>query len=573
MSQALKTTIPWHKFEISSDQTHHLINQKPAYLARFLSVSKFHSPGLAPAVDESGALHIDALGKPAYHHRFLQTFGFYEERAAVKSSSGWHHVLPDGSPLYSPRYAWCGNFQEGFCAVAEQNKGFYHIDLQGERVYPQNFSYAGDFHDGYAVIQNEKGLHTHIDSRGNYLHDRWFLDLDVFHKGFARAKDQKGWFHINFQGKALYTQRFKNIEPFYNGIARVETEHGALLRISEEGKPISTLREAIHDEFHQVSAELVSYWRYNTLQAANQLQLFDSLPSSIENISRQLKLPQHSICKLLRALQEMGYVDITDKKHWSCTGKGEYLQAGHPYSLKKASQLWNEEHLTCWKNIHYSLKTSLPAFNHLYKKSWFDWLTEHPEKNQTYHEALSTYARRDYRDFSLKVNLNNHSSLLDIGGSTGALLINILKQHPHLKGFLLDLPNVIRLTKIPEQLKNCMECIPVDFFKPWPPIQVESAILSRVLHDWADEQALKILKKVHSSLSNNPSNRLYVIEKIQDKNNPHGSLLDLHMMIMTGGVERTLEDFTNLFQRAGFTLEKTQSLNETSTILIAKKTT
>lgn len=196
----LKTKMSWHKFEISSDQTHHLINQKPAYSARFLSVLQFHKPGLAPASDQSGSFHIDASGEPAYPHRFLQSFGFYEERATVESSSGWHHILPDGTPLYSTRYAWCGNFQQGLCPVTEDHKSFYHIDQEGEKAYSQNFAYTGDFHDGYAVIQNKKGLHTHIDSRGNFLHKQWFLDLDVYHKGFARAKDQKGWFHVNFQG-------------------------------------------------------------------------------------------------------------------------------------------------------------------------------------------------------------------------------------------------------------------------------------------------------------------------------------------------------------------------------------
>ena len=88
----LKTS--WQTFEVSPDETHHLVDGAPAYDARFLSVLKFHAPGLAPVLDASGAYHIDAEGRAAYSHRFIRTFGFYDGRAAVESKTGWYHILP-----------------------------------------------------------------------------------------------------------------------------------------------------------------------------------------------------------------------------------------------------------------------------------------------------------------------------------------------------------------------------------------------------------------------------------------------------------------------------------------------
>jgi hypothetical protein len=246
----LKAT--WQTFEISPDQTHHVIGEIPAYPARFLSVLKFHEPGLAPVQDLSGAYHIDTKGNAAYANRFIRTFGFYELRAAVQATEGWTHILTDGTPLYIDRYSWCGNFQQHHSPVKDMSGCFFHIKHDGQKAYSASFKYVGDFKDGYAVSQDDDGLSTHIDFHGNALHNQKFLDLDVFHKGFARARDPQGWFHIDSRGRPLYPKRYKNIEPFYNGIARVETIEGALLLINELGEPTDILREPLEDPFHAV---------------------------------------------------------------------------------------------------------------------------------------------------------------------------------------------------------------------------------------------------------------------------------------------------------------------------------
>ena len=82
---------------------------------RFQNVLKYHEPGFAPVLDEEGAYHIDLSGIASYQHRFIRTFGFYQNRAAVETSEGWGHILPNGDFLYPEKYEWCGNFQEGFC--------------------------------------------------------------------------------------------------------------------------------------------------------------------------------------------------------------------------------------------------------------------------------------------------------------------------------------------------------------------------------------------------------------------------------------------------------------------------
>ncbi len=561
----------WRSFKISSDQTYHLINGQPAYEAKFLNVLKFHEPGLAPVQDLSGSYHIDENGNPAYESRFIRTFGFYDGLAAVHSSDGCYHILPDGAQLYRERYAWCGNFQENHCTVRDFENRFFHLNHEGKKTYASTYKYAGDFRDGYAVVQDKDGMHAHINFQGSFLHKKKFLDLDVFHKGFARAKDSRGWFHIDTRGTALYTNRYKNIEPFYNGIARAETATGALILINESGETVATLREPLEDEFHHVSAELVSYWRFYTLDAGCELKIFDLLPGTTELLSKKTKIPHFSINKLLKALHEMGFVQKSSQGEWLLSNKGAFLTAENPFSLLPAQKLWKDEHLNSWQKLLYSLKTESSSFDHLFGQSWFDYLKNNEEKTGLYHRAISAYAKRDYRAASMRLDLSNHRSIVDIGGSSGILIMELLKANPHLQGIILDLPNVISLIQIPPYLEGRLKLLPANFFNDWPSFKSDCAILSRVLHDWSDSSCIEILKKTSRILTDTPSHRLYIIENLIDSNDFSGSLLDLNMLVMTEGKERTLECFEKILSLAGFVLENTCPLNEVSTILIAKR--
>ena len=504
---------------------------------------------------------MDTEKKAVYQDRFIRTFGFYDLRAAVHSSSGWYHILPDGSPLYDDRYAWCGNFQQQHCTVKDFEGRYFHINLQGEKSYSNTYKYAGDFRDRYAVVLDDDGLHTHIDFHGNSLHGKKFLDLDVFHKGYARAQDQNGWFHINEKGLAQYPDRYKSVEPFYNGVARVETHSGALILINEQGEKIGTLRESLKDVFHEVSADLVSYWQFYTIDAACSLKLFDFLPNTTPEISKNISLPLNSTEKLLKALVQMGYVENRSPDLWQLSTKGELLTSHHPFSLIKAQQLWKEEHLTAWQHLLYSLKNEKPAFDHLFGTSWFKYLDE--EKNKLYHEAISTYARRDYKTITSCIDFSKHRSIIDIGGSRGTLLFEIIQQNRHLHGTLLDLPSVTSLIEIPPELKDRIQIVSADFFDIWPTLKVDCALLSRVLHDWSDENCLHLLKNTHKIISD----KLYILENVTP-----APLLDLNMLVMTEGRERTESDFERLLNKTGFILEETRPLNEVSSILVARKT-
>jgi broad specificity phosphatase PhoE len=242
-----EASMSWQQSTVAPAGTHHLVDGRPLYTARFDAVLPFHGPGLAPVSDASGAYHIDHRGEPAYARRFERTFGFYGGRSAVFTRDGWQHILADGVPLSPRTWSWCGNFQSSRCPVRDVHGRYVHIDQDGNPVSQRTWRYAGDYREGAAVVQRDDGLHGHVDLEGQPLHPLWFLDLDVFHKGFARARDRGGWLHVDRLGRPIYHRRFAAVEPFYNGQARVERFGGRLEIIDEQGATLHELRPTLPD--------------------------------------------------------------------------------------------------------------------------------------------------------------------------------------------------------------------------------------------------------------------------------------------------------------------------------------
>ncbi|WP_432671089.1 WG repeat-containing protein [Flavobacterium sp. SM2513] len=231
----------WNDIKVSDDTTHFIYEGNMIFDSYFLEVLKFHAPGLAPVLDQSGAFHIDSNGNDLYEERYDRTFGFYCNRAAVMTTEGWFHVNEKGDRLYQNNYAWAGNFQEHVCAVRDMVNSYFHIDLNGDRCYNENYRYAGDFKDRIACVQLENGRFKHIDTDGAFINSSAFLDLGVYHKNFATAKDEEGWFHIDKQGLALYKERYLLIEPYYNGFALVTKFNTDKQIIDERGVAILAL--------------------------------------------------------------------------------------------------------------------------------------------------------------------------------------------------------------------------------------------------------------------------------------------------------------------------------------------
>lgn len=540
----------WQTTRVSPDATHHLtVDGLPLYQARFDEVLKFHPPGLAPVRDASGAYHVTPDGQEAYQNRYLRTFGFYEGRAAVQSEMGWFHIPTDGVPLYQERYLWCGNFQNGFCPVRDSKKLYFHITDDGAQLYEQRYRYVGDFRDGFAVVQRDDGKHSHIDAHGTLLHGKWFLDLDVFHKGHARACDAGGWLHVDLSGTPLYQKRFKDVEPFYNGQARVEGFDGSLSVIDEAGAQVLELRKPLHSQLEELSGDMVGMWRTQTIRAAVELGVFKVLPASAEEIEKNLALPSSVAPRLMRALVELSLVYPESDGRYHPTSTGGYLVRSHPLSLADAALLWGRETYDAWSGVVESLQTGRSSFTESHEVNFFDWIRDKPDALTGYHAALAVYAKHDYETLGHSIDFSAHRTILDAGGGSGELSFALLRRYNGLHATVMDRPEVAALGRVPQDLEGRCRFIAGDLFRRWPE-QVEAVVLARVLHDWPDADALQILRRAREAMPRDGS--LYLVEMVLDESVGHGGLLDLHMLVITGGVERTLSQFVSLLGHAGF---------------------
>ncbi len=530
---------------VSECETHHLKNGVPFYRHKFNKVLKFHQPGLAPVNDKTGAYHIRLEGEPAYNHRYDKTFGYYEGLATVCSKDSWFHVDERGESVYENRHEWCGNFQDG-CCVVKSVLGYTHIDHKGYLLYPHYYAYAGDFRDGIAVVQNFEGQYTHIKKSGEKLHGKFYQDLDVYHKSYARAKESQGYCHINFKGDPIYSQRYSMVEPFYNGMARVEDFSGAILRINERGKVLETLCSEKFSAFQQLSSDMVGFWRSQTIKAAISLEVFEYLPTKAAELTHRIQIPLRSMQRLLRALGELGLVR-EENDIFYLTEKSVYLTNDHPLSLTSAAKHWTDENYEAWGYLTRALRSEQEVYSEKFGMPIFDWLSKNPEHLRDYQVALNSYAKHDYPILANKFDLSAYKTIIDAAGGHGALLQSFLEFHPHLTGQLLDMEAVVKNVQLPEAIQSRAIACSFDLFKPWP-CHADVIFLARVLHDWDDEKSVLILQQ--ASQATHLNGEVCLIEFNFKENSCAGGLLDLNMLIVTGGRERTLSEYIVLAKKA-----------------------
>ncbi len=546
----------WKTLEVASDASHHVDGAGvAAYAERFDEVLKFHAPGLAPVLRGGLAWHIKEDGAEVYARRFSRTFGFYEGLASVIDSDGWHHVYADGRDVYRERYAWTGNVQGGRCPVRERDGGYHHIDVEGRPVYASRWRYAGDFRDGVAVVQGRDGRSTHIDPSGALLHERWFVDLDVFHKGFARARDSSGWMHVDVKGRPIYERRFAVVEPFYNGQARVERFDGGLEVIDEHGHTIVELRPARRSEFADLSGDLVGFWRTDAIAAAVEVGVFEALPGTTSSLAERLRLHEGRLGALLRGLSELRLIRRSGEV-WSLTARGAFLLRKDSKTLADAATEYAGPMRRLWARLPEALRSH----------SWqapdiFGDVATDSSRVAGHHRMLRSYARHDYPLVPASLDLRGDERVVDVGGGVGVLARLLLDLHPQLDVVVLDRPEVV--AQVPS--RQGLRAIAVDLFEPWS-LEADVAVLARVIHDWEDEKAVCILRNVRRALPK--GGRVYLVEMLVDDDGTFGGLCDLHLLLATGGRERTAKEYGALLNEGGFDLHEVRTIAALPSVLV-----
>lgn len=541
---------------ISVDETHHLVGDLPLYEKRFLKVLKYHQPGLAPVVCQQGAYHIDINGNPNYKKRFIKTFGFYQNLAAVEDETGWYHIHPDGTPAYSHRYLWCGNFQHDYCVVKNKQQEYFHINTDGKAIYDNKYLYVGDFRDDYAVVCRVDGLSTHIDKTGRFVHDQWFEDLDVFHKGFARAKDKQGWVHIDKLGKPIYTQRYAQIEPFYNGIARVETQRAGILLIDEQGFQVGMIRQERWSAGDELSGKLVNFWTSQTIYTAIKLEVLECLPAETIDISKKIDISEDYVERLLNGLWEIGLINKASGL-WCLNDSGKLL-VDEFYS--SAAMMWHDVNKLAWENLPQIIQDKKNTRHPSLKEACVD-----SDLLSTYHMALDGYAKKDFQKILQNIDWEKHSNVIACERTGLNLLKMLLNQNIHMKAVALGHEKNIFC---PENTFTNLIIKTCDITKNWEE-KADAICLPRCLHYWPDDDAIRILTEAKKALL--PGGKIYIWEMVLDETSPCGSLLDLNMLAETGGRLRSKTHWKKLIERVELKLTQLENQLPYLTLIVLEQ--
>jgi O-methyltransferase domain/Dimerisation domain len=259
--------------------------------------------------------------------------------------------------------------------------------------------------------------------------------------------------------------------------------------------------------------------------------------------------------RLLRALATIGVFTVDEQGRFGLTDVGSLLRTDPQGSMRPVAIFAGEDAYRAWGDLLHAVRSGETAFDHLYGMGHFDYLESHPDSAATFNAVmawsvgLEGFPLQDY-DFG------GHRVVVDIGGGRGALLAATLRAHPHLRGILFDqatavadAPGVLRA----EGVADRCEIVTGSAFETVPP-GGDVCILSRILHDWPDEQALRLLANCRKAMP--AGGTLLLVDGVLPVSDPPPSRawLDLVMMVMTGGRERTEAEWRALLRRAGFAL-------------------
>lgn len=318
---------------------------------------------------------------------------------------------------------------------------------------------------------------------------------------------------------------------------------------------------------------LTGYWASQTLSTAARLGVLDGLPAQVGDLAHQLKLDPEALRRLLRGCTALEAVSTADGERFELTTLGRLLTSSAPGSLAGlAIMITDPGHWNSWGQLPHCVRTGktgvLPGVQ---AEEIFEYYKHHPEEGSNFNRAMASMSSAWAEQLAQFYDFSGCQTIVDVGGNHGILLAAALKGAPHARGVLFDLPHV--LTEADEELRRHgiferTDKISGDFFRSVP--SGDLYLLKHILHDWNDEQCTAILKSIRTAMDK--SGKVLVLEMLLAAEPGMADLMDLNMLVMTGGRERTAEQYGKLLASADLKLERVIPTHGFYSILEARPT-
>ncbi len=227
---------------------------------------------------------------------------------------------------------------------------------------------------------------------------------------------------------------------------------------------------------------------------------------------------------------------------------------------------WSDK---AWGYFLDSVKTGDTAFEKAHGMPVSEWLEQNPRAAEVFNEANAVKAVNSHRAIVDVYDFSGIDTLTDVGGGSGALMAEILIANPSMNGVVAEIPSVIQMARKiirSRGLEDRCQAVECDFFKEIP-AGSDGYLLSHILHDWAADRCKTILKNCHRAMT--PESKLLIVEMIVPVGNQPSiaKLLDLEMLVTTGGCERTEKEFKILLETSGFKLSRIIATKESICVI------
>jgi hypothetical protein len=297
--------------------------------------------------------------------------------------------------------------------------------------------------------------------------------------------------------------------------------------------------------------------------AAAELGVADHLaetPLSAETLARATATHPPSLYRLLRVLASVGIFKELPEQNFTHTELSLTLKSNVPGSVQGiACMIGAEWHAVAETKMMHSLRTGETAFGFLHGKGVFEYLQGDAPAGRLFDTAMTGLTQAANHAINQAYDFSWARNIVDVGGGHGSLLSSILLACPNTHGIVFDAPSVVAGAAATIDTAGLHQrCRPIagDFFSSVPP-DGDLYILKHILHDWNDQAALSILRSCRAAASRR--SKLLVVEDLVGVANAPSSakITDIEMLVIFGGCERTIAEYTALLDRAGFKLERT----------------
>lgn len=314
------------------------------------------------------------------------------------------------------------------------------------------------------------------------------------------------------------------------------------------------------------------------MQPIARLKIADLLadgPLPVSELARRSNSNEDALYRVLRLLASVGLFTESSGREFGLTPMSELMRSDMPGSLRDMI-VWigNRFHFQVWSELGYSVKTGTPAVEHVYQKPCFDAIFGDPEIADDFNQAMTCFSYMIAPALLEVYDFSGIGTLMDVAGGHGAILCQILNRYPSMNGILFDMPSVAEAGAAhirSERLDGRCQSLSGDFFEKIP-AGADAYYMQHIIHDWNDERSLKILANCRQALAGRKDGRLLIVDSVVPDNSDFhlSKWLDLEMLLMPGGRERTESEWRKLFAQAGFEITRILPMRAAESLIEAR---